>query len=130
MSLLSSLPLAATSEWTTWVAVLGGLAGFASLLITLARGRGTPAAVPAPTPPPAPVAPARIQAPAPPPVPAPAVAAPAAIPDEIMALIAAAVAVTVGPNARVASVVPTPLDQQQQWSIEGRRQIYSSHQIR
>jgi hypothetical protein len=55
---------------------------------------------------------------------------------EVLAVIAAAVAVTAGPRARIAEVVPvkTPPPSvemlMQQWSVEGRRQIYSSHQIR
>ena len=56
---------------------------------------------------------------------------------EIFAAIAAAVAVTFGGKARIASVQPAiPLDSdgvdpsRLQWSMEGRRQIYSSHKVR
>ncbi len=55
---------------------------------------------------------------------------------EVLAVIASAVAVTLGSKARITAVVPikpaTPSVEMlmQQWSVEGRRQIYSSHQIR
>lgn len=55
---------------------------------------------------------------------------------EVLAVIAAAVEVSVGQNARIAEVhpvkpvVPGVEALMQQWSVEGRRQIYSSHQIR
>lgn len=54
-------------------------------------------------------------------------------PVEIFAVIAAAVAVTLGAKARVAAVnlVPAqPAPESTQWSLEGRRQIYSSHKVR
>lgn len=56
--------------------------------------------------------------------------------SEMLAVIAAAVAVTAGPRARIAAVLPVKSPGpsietlMQQWSVEGRRQIYSSHQIR
>lgn len=55
---------------------------------------------------------------------------------EVLAIIAAAVRVTFGAGARIAQVVPLKAAPpsvevlMQQWSMEGRRQIYSSHQIR
>ena len=54
---------------------------------------------------------------------------------ELIAVIAAAVASEVGRNARISLIRPlTPSiaveTLMQQWSLEGRRQIYSSHQIR
>ena len=52
---------------------------------------------------------------------------------ETLAIIAACVAVICGKNARIASVRPVglPIDgPMQQWSLEGRRQVYSSHQVR
>lgn len=58
------------------------------------------------------------------------------LPPEILAIIAAAVRVTFGAGVRIAQIVPakpTPPSVEmlmQQWSMEGRRQIYSSHQIR
>jgi hypothetical protein len=51
----------------------------------------------------------------------------------VTAIIAAAVATSLGRKARVVAVQPaTPSVEMlmQQWSLEGRRQIYTSHQIR
>ncbi|WP_043587023.1 hypothetical protein [Geminisphaera colitermitum] len=58
------------------------------------------------------------------------------IAPEILAAISAAVVTVVGHNASIVGVQPVkpkPLSVEmlmQQWSIEGRRQIYSSHQFR
>ncbi|AHF89294.1 hypothetical protein OPIT5_02485 [Opitutaceae bacterium TAV5] len=58
------------------------------------------------------------------------------IPPEVLAVIAASITTVIGRNARIAgvqAVKPKPLSVEmlmQQWSIEGRRQIYSSHQFR
>lgn len=56
---------------------------------------------------------------------------------EIFAAIAAAVAVTLGSKARIASINTIPISADAegsparlQWSMEGRRQIYSSHKVR
>jgi hypothetical protein len=55
---------------------------------------------------------------------------------EVLAVIAASVATVLGENARVASVrtasaaAPSVEALMQQWSLEGRREIYSSHKIR
>jgi hypothetical protein len=53
---------------------------------------------------------------------------------EIFAAIAAAIAVTLGNKARIASINPVaePVTESSrlQWSMEGRRQIYSSHKVR
>ena len=126
-----------STDIALWFAVLGGAAGFVSLYLTLKRSRSAKSdlnVAPRPTAPAAQSLPIVTPAPATTTAPAPAPAARAAddIPGEVMALIAAAVAVTVGPNARIAAVHPTApsLDLLQQWSVEGRRQIYSSHQIR
>lgn len=120
------------NNFATWFAVLGGAAGFASLVITLLRSKGGPAVIePARPAAPAPVAASAAAAPAPAPAPAPRIDE--SIPGEVMALIAAAVTMTVGPRARIAGVVPSHAPSHellQQWSVEGRRQIYSSHQIR
>jgi len=67
----------------------------------------------------------------------PSTSAPVANPEtpvEIFAAIAAAVAVTLGAKARVAAInlvpsQPAP-ETTLQWSLEGRRQIYSSHKVR
>ncbi|MDR1279750.1 MAG: hypothetical protein LBK99_02870 [Opitutaceae bacterium] len=58
------------------------------------------------------------------------------IPPDVLAVIAASVTTIVGRNVRIAgvrAVKPKPVSVEmlmQQWSIEGRRQIYSSHQFR
>jgi hypothetical protein len=128
-----------TDTLVAWFAILGGAAGFISLAITLARLRTPPSVAPAPAPTaaPAPAAPVSVTAPVAPAVPTKLVPPTApvddSIPAEVMALISAAVAMTLGRNARIAAVVPVPapsVEMLQQWSIEGRRQIYSSHQIR
>jgi membrane glycosyltransferase len=55
-------------------------------------------------------------------------------PAEIFATIAAAVAVTLGAKARVTAINLVPAqsapESPLQWSLEGRRQIYSSHKVR
>jgi hypothetical protein len=75
----------------------------------------------------------------PPPEEQPAAAAPAAPaeagpPPEVFVVIAAAVAATLGRNARITAVHAAPpaasAAVMPQWSLEGRRQIYSSHQVR
>lgn len=58
-----------------------------------------------------------------------------AVTPEILAIIAAAVAAHIGTQARIASIRaanPNPSVEMlmQQWSLEGRRQIYSSHKVR
>jgi uncharacterized iron-regulated membrane protein len=67
----------------------------------------------------------------------PARATEAGASPEILAAIAAAVSVAVGKPARVAAVrlaPPAPAPSVEtlmlQWSLEGRRQIYSSHKVR
>jgi hypothetical protein len=57
------------------------------------------------------------------------------IPAEVFAAIAAAVAVTLGAKARVTAINAAPAESlaeasRLQWSMEGRRQIYSSHKVR
>jgi hypothetical protein len=61
------------------------------------------------------------------------------VPAELVPVIVAAIAATLGAGARVASIKPytvTPVPMpslealMQQWSYEGRRQIYSSHKVR
>jgi len=84
-----------------------------------------------PTPPPRPV-----------PVPQPAGAAlaqapaPADIAPEILAVIAAAVSMVCGPNARIADVQPAAAaagagnEATQLWALEGRRTLHSTHRPR
>lgn len=56
---------------------------------------------------------------------------------EVFAVIAAAVAATFGSKAQIASINKVPVAAEEetsggrlQWSMEGRRQIYSSHKVR
>lgn len=56
-------------------------------------------------------------------------------PPEVIAIIAAAVATSLGEKARVVAIkltesAPSVEMLMQQWSMEGRRQIYSSHKVR
>jgi len=84
---------------------------------------------------PAPLVPGPLAPPPAAPAPVAAVRDPGPSP-EVLAIIAAAVRMTFGSAARVSQVLPIktanpfvePL--MQHWSMEGRRQIYSSHQIR
>ena len=59
---------------------------------------------------------------------------PAGPAPEILAVIAASIAASFGPRARIAAIQtakpPNVEMLMQQWSLEGRRQIYSSHQVR
>jgi len=90
-------------------------------------------------------APVAVAAPAPVATPAPVVAAsapvaPAPAPvaegedPTLLAVLAAAVAATLGPNARIVGVNPVLQGQSisaiTAWSMEGRREIYLSHRIR
>lgn len=117
------------NTWLALLAILVGIAVFIALVAGVGRWLAAthPAASPAqpgiPAPAAAPVAAnTTVQTPLPTP--------------EILAIIAAAVRVTFGARARIAEVVPVkpaaPSIEtlMQQWSMEGRRQIYSSHQIR
>ncbi len=109
------------SQWAALFAILAGVAVFMAVIAVI--GRWLAATHPEPE--------ARPKAPV-------STAAPAedALSPELLAVIAAAVAVTAGPRARIAAVIPikpaAPSVEMlmQQWSVEGRRQIYSSHQIR
>jgi hypothetical protein len=52
---------------------------------------------------------------------------------ETLAIIAASVTVVLGEHTRIAAIRPIAPSVEmlmQQWSLEGRRQIYSSHQVR
>ena len=78
----------------------------------------------------APVAPVAPVAPT-----APAAPAPAESDDSaLLAVLAAAVAVTLGPKARIVGFAPathgTMVPANTAWSMEGRREIYLSHRIR
>ncbi len=70
------------------------------------------------------------------PIPGPATRAVPSPGSDLAAVIAASVSVALGQRAKIVAIKPvvpvTPSVEMlmQQWSIEGRRQIYSSHQIR
>lgn len=49
---------------------------------------------------------------------------------EVFAVIAASVYAMFGSRSRISSVTVVPAPSTAQWSLEGRRQIYSSHQVR
>ncbi|ACB76587.1 OadG family transporter subunit [Opitutus terrae] len=104
-----------------WLALLAVLAGVALLMLVVALvGRWLAATHPDPV-----VAPK-----------AATVSAPAEAVEttpETLAIIAAAVAAHLGAQARITSIRtggPSVETLMQQWSLEGRRQIYSSHQVR
>jgi hypothetical protein len=104
------------NRWLALGAVLVGVALFMVLIALV--GRWLAATHPAPA-----VKPAAALAPS----------EPARPPIETLAVIAAAVAAHLGPQARIASIRtsgPSVETLMQQWSLEGRRQIYSSHQVR
>lgn len=121
--MLSSGLFIATATVFPWLNLLWVLVGITVLLFTVA-GVGRWLAATHPDAPAKPVPPAAI------PVAASAQA------EEITAAIAAAVYVTLGASAKVTSVTPAP-DQpvgvenlMLTWSLEGRRQIYTSHKVR
>lgn len=130
MNLLPLAPLAEVHQplfGNQWLALLAVLAGTAIFMVAIALvGRWLAATHPEPT------RAARSAAGAP----AAAPAAPAAGPSpEILAVIAASVAASLGAKARITSIrtattSPNVEMLMQQWSLEGRRQIYSSHQVR
>src|SRR5690348_3214203 len=118
LSLGSTYPLAELGHrplfGNQWLALLAVLAGVALVLIVVAAvGRWLAATHPSD---------------APPPGTAPAEASGAPTP-EVLAVIAAAVEVSVGQNARIGEIhpvkpaVPGVEALMQQWSVEGRRQI-------
>ena len=113
----------------TWaaIAVLGvyfkraAIAAAASAAASAAAAKVQPAAPVVPVAAPAPAVPAPI---------APAAPAPAPItdlPPELVAVIAAAVQLTLRDAYRIHAIVPVA---GHDWAHEGRRQIFASHQIR
>lgn len=113
------LPLAATPAFP-WMNLLWVLVGIAILMFAVA-GVGLWLAATHPDPEP------RVR-----PAPGPAVAATDLAP-EVAAAIAAAVHVTFGASAQVTSVSLQPASVENlmlTWSLEGRRQIYTSHKVR
>jgi hypothetical protein len=124
------------NQWLALFVILGSVTAF--LLAIAAVGRWLAATHPAEPAKPAPTAaPAESAVTAPLASPAPLVA-PATNPEtsvEVFAAIAAAVAVTLGARARVLAInaaasEPVAETSRLQWSMEGRRQIYSSHKVR
>ncbi|MDF3056408.1 MAG: hypothetical protein K0R17_623 [Rariglobus sp.] len=104
-----------------WLALLAVLGGIAVLLVLVALlGRWLAATHPAPL-----LRPAQAAVPV------------AAAPEVTTAIIAASITAALGDNAKVAAVklvaspaIPSVEMLMQQWSMEGRRQIYSSHKVR
>ncbi len=124
---MSFLPLSTVgqplfgNQWLALLAILAGVAVFMCLVAGL--GRWLAATHPeAPTP---------NRASVPPAVP---MAKPGELTPQVFAALAAAVATTCGTNARIAAVqtakFPSVETLMLQWSVEGRRQIYSSHKVR
>lgn len=120
---MSFLPLASAHAplfGNPWLALLVVLAGVGAFMAGIAGvGRWLAATHPEPVLPKAPSASTD----------------PAAIAPEILAVIAATVLTQLGGRARVAAVqtarqTPSVEMLMQQWSLEGRRQIYSSHKVR
>jgi hypothetical protein len=103
-----------------WLALLAVCAGIAVFLVLVALlGRWLAATHPEPPPRPA-HAPVPVSAP----------------PEITTAIIAAAITASLGEKAQVTGVklvaspaIPTVEMLMQQWSMEGRRQIYSSHKV-
>jgi hypothetical protein len=115
-------PLAAAFPWMNLVWVIVGITVF--LFAVAGVGRWLAATHPD--------APAKPAAPAATPAAAGVASAQA---DAIAAAIAAAVHVTLGASAKVTSVTPVPPAVSVEnlmltWSLEGRRQIYTSHKVR
>lgn len=105
------------NQWLALLAVLAGVAVF--MMLVAAVGRWLAATHPDTPPKP------RSSA-----VAAPSTDGPS---PETLAIISACVAVSFGNRARITAVVPGGPSVEtlmQQWSLEGRRQIYSSHQVR
>lgn len=113
------------SQWLALLAILSGVAVF--LFAVAALGRWLASTHPA-EPAPAPAADAAPSAPA-------QASSSDEVPANLFAIISAAVAVTFGSKARIAGISSQKDEgssdfHRQQWSMEGRRQIYSSHKVR
>jgi hypothetical protein len=110
------------NQWLALLACLGGVAVF--MVVIALVGRWLAATHPEPA--------AQKAAGAHPVATTPA--ADASVPsNEVLAIIAASVAAHLGSQARITSIRtggPSVEALMQQWSLEGRRQIYSSHQVR
>jgi len=126
------------NQWLALFVIMGSITAFLLAIATVGKWLAAthPAEPKSTATEPAPVLPtALIATPAPVKVSAPAATqASSETPAEIFAIIAAAVAVTLGAKARIAAINPVPaegtIEHLRQWSLEGRRQIYSSHNLR
>ena len=112
------------NQWLALFVILGSITAFILAVASIGRWLASTH----PDEPAKPVVPVEIASTTPPP-------ASIETPVEIYAVIAAAVAVTLGAKARVASITAAPTEPSSessrlQWSMEGRRQIYSSHKVR
>ena len=122
------------NQWLALFVILGSVTAF--LLAIASFGRWLAATHPdEPTKPVQSTAPAESVSAAttPPATPAPVANSETSV--EVFAVIAAAVAVTLGAKARVMAINAAPTEpivdtSRLQWSMEGRRQIYSSHKVR
>jgi Na+-transporting methylmalonyl-CoA/oxaloacetate decarboxylase gamma subunit len=128
MNALLHLPVAAAPAGFPWLNLFYVLAGITALLLAIAGlGRWLAATHPEPV-----VRPRSRPAPAV----APAGGAAAELTPEVAAAIAAAVHATLGASASIHSVVlqttpPVSVENLMlTWSLEGRRQIYTSHKVR
>ncbi|MBI5380943.1 MAG: hypothetical protein HZA31_03485 [Opitutae bacterium] len=114
------------NQWLALLVILAGIAVF--LLVIAGIGRWLAATHPD--------TPKPVSAPVPAAAPVPVVTAtPQGPSPEVLAAIAAAVSTVLGARARIAEVRLTATHPNiealmQQWSLEGRRQIYSSHKLR
>jgi len=108
------------NQWLALLVILAGIAVFMALVAAVGRWL---AATHPDAPAPAPAKSADVP-----------LASSTELTPSVCAVIAAAVATTCGPRARIAAVQaayhPSVEALMQQWSVEGRRQIYSSHKIR
>lgn len=121
--LLAEAVAKAAGMWT-YIAIFGGIAGFMLALrflgLYLASTHPAPPAAPAPAP--------KLQVAHPEAHPA----VPAGVDPKIIAIIAATVSEVLQRPHRIVSMKKTPSVESlmQQWSMEGRRAIYSSHKFR
>jgi len=115
-----------------WLALLAAGGAIALLLVFVALlGRWLAATHPAPPPKSIPVASTGNTSPLVPAIPA---AAGSDIPPEVIPVIIAAITACLGTGYQVSAIRPVSAPSlealMQQWSYEGRRQIYSSHKVR
>jgi hypothetical protein len=78
----------------------------------------------------APTSPSHLSTPALSPIATSSPVTPDVIAPEILAVISAAVHVTLAGQFRVIGVVPIAANEARTWSVEGRREVFRSHQLR